>query len=33
MKKLRTTNQKDEAILAWFLVALVVVVITGVIYV
>ena len=33
MKKLRTTNQKDEAILAYLLVALVVVVITGVIYV
>ena len=33
MKKLRTTNQKDEAILAYLLVALAVVVITGVIYV
>ena len=30
MKKIRTTNQKDEAILAWSLVALVVVVIVGV---
>jgi len=30
MKKLRTTKQKDEAIFAWFLVALVVVIIIGV---
>jgi len=30
MKKLRTTRQKDEAILAWFLVSLSIVIIIGV---